>query len=246
MYCTPAPLTLTSILSLLDLTTTGKEAAVAKRKKVAQAPDPDQFSSGETPVVVMSARQFIRICQIVLQFIGGLSVLYLLLFGFPQHVGDSSIASPIVSIPTAVHIETPPPPPPVAGCTDDQLREARAMLAAYVESIQHTDVKFRHGFTPAEYAAFPCTQIDQSANIPTRVETDIVFVMISSSKELERSVAHRQTWASHTTMLMFADVNGTAAGFIAHPEASGPAYGDAQHRTLRGLQYAVQHFPNAR
>ena len=70
--------------------------------------------------------------------------------------------------------------------------------------------------------------------------------MISSSKELERAVAHRQTWASHSNVLMFADVNGTEAGFIAHPQANGPSYQDAQHRTTRGLQYAVQRFPDAR
>ena len=191
---------------------------------------------------MVSARKLARIGQAFLQVVGACAILYVMLYGIPS---QSERTVELIALNTAA-APVLPPPPPVVGCTDAQMAEARAMLAAYVSSIEQPGAKFRHGFTPAEYAAFPCTHLAGGANAPTRVDTDIVFVMIASSKEQERAIAHRQTWAGHANMLMFADVNGTEAGFIAHPEANGPAYGDAQHRTLRGLQYAVKKFPNAR
>lgn len=111
-----------------------------------------------------STRRLVRFGQIVFQAIGVVTVFYLVLFGFPRAETPSA---PAVIVPVVPVGDAQPPPPPVAGCSDAQLAAARALLGAYVEAIEKPGNKYRHGFTAAEYLSFPCTRVDESANLPT-------------------------------------------------------------------------------
>jgi hypothetical protein len=191
-----------------------------------------------------SARGAARVVRNLLQIVGACTVFYGLIFGYSSAL--TTVVEP--PAPTFPEYAREAPPPVVNGCSDEQMKEAVDLLGSFVHSLDdgRPQNRGRHGLTPAEYLSFPCTRFDQTKTKPTTINEDVVFVMIASSKEKERAIAHRQTWANHVTMLMMADVNDTEVGLMALPAASGEGYWDAQHRTLYGLKYAVAKYPNAR
>jgi hypothetical protein len=72
---------------------------------------------------------------------------------------------------------------------------------------------------------------------------DVLFIVMSGLKEIERLYAVRETWGSLVpNVLAIGEANHTASGMITLDELAGKhSYSDAQHRSLLGLRHGTTH-----
>jgi len=84
-----------------------------------------------------------------------------------------------------------------------------------------------------------------SARLPaaTLHMRDVLFVVMSGLKEIERLYAVRQTWGALVpNVLAIGEANHSASGMVTLDELAGKhSYSDAQHRSLLGLRHGTSH-----
>ena len=72
---------------------------------------------------------------------------------------------------------------------------------------------------------------------------DVLFIVMSGLKEIERLYAVRETWGSLVpNVLAIGEANHSASGMVTLDELAGKhSYSDAQHRSLLGLRHGTTH-----
>lgn len=94
-------------------------------------------------------------------------------------------------------------------------------------------------FTLAELAILH--RCIRNSNHMWDAEHDILFLVMGSSRNLNRSISVRSTWARKLNhVLIYGDVHEASVDMITLPELEGKSsYLDAQHRQLKGLIHAL-------
>ena len=93
----------------------------------------------------------------------------------------------------------------------------------------------------------PCVTLYDGS---TRVR-DFVLIVMGSAKERLRLEIMQRLWSRSATdagarIIYVSDAEDAALGTITLPGAREPSYAGAQNRSLKGLQYAVAQYPDAR